>query len=353
MSRRDLTPFFDQVYRGSAVFDYGVESVSSEETDDELFLSDVVVRRHGDGIFPVTILVTLANGEQRRFAWDGGGRWHRVRIEHASRAVSAQIDPDQVLLLDTNFTNNSFTTEPQAGRAATKWAANMDGVAAGSAAHLGVLRVMTSTHALRDGIRRVNRAPVVLACVFAVTLLTALPFSMIMRGHAEDPPGQQSGRRAGGARRELSMVDRVHGAGGPLGKSFETTIIGFAAVLDNISTMLDGEGRAAPIVWLGAAYLVLWLFLGGGILDRYARARPTRSHEFFTACGVYFVRFLRLAPIIALTYYALFAYLHPLLLSNLYGEITRNVTVERTAFLWRVALYLVFGAGLLAGQRRL
>ena len=123
VSRRDLTPFFDQVYRGSAVFDYAVENVTSDEKDDDLFLSDVVVRRHGDGIFPMTILVTLANGEQRRFPWDGASRWHRVTIEHASRAVAAQIDPDQVLLLDTNFTNNSFTTEPNGGRAATKWAA--------------------------------------------------------------------------------------------------------------------------------------------------------------------------------------------------------------------------------------
>jgi Peptidase family M1 domain len=121
-SGRDLTPFFDQVYRGSAVFDYGVESVTSEQNGD-VFVSDVVVRRYGDGIFPVTILVTLANGEQRRFAWDGGGRWHRVALEHPSRAVTAQIDPDQVLLLDTRFTNNSFTTEPRAGSAATKWAA--------------------------------------------------------------------------------------------------------------------------------------------------------------------------------------------------------------------------------------
>ena len=125
ISRRDLTPFFDQVYRGSAVFDYGVESVSSveAEADDGIFRSEVVVRRHGDGIFPVTILVTLDNGEQRRFAWDGGGRWHRVTVEHRSRAVSAQIDPDQILLLDTNFTNNTFTTEPQSARAAMKWAA--------------------------------------------------------------------------------------------------------------------------------------------------------------------------------------------------------------------------------------
>jgi hypothetical protein len=123
VSRRDLSPFFDQVYRGSAVFDYGVESVTSRPGDEGEFVSDIDVRRYGDGIFPVSILVTLANGEQRRSSWDGGGRWHRVTIEHASRAVSAQVDPEQILLIDTNFTNNSFTTEPQSRRAATKWAA--------------------------------------------------------------------------------------------------------------------------------------------------------------------------------------------------------------------------------------
>jgi hypothetical protein len=123
VSRRDLTPFFDQVYRGSAVFDYGVESVSSTPQGDHAFLNEVIVRRYGDGIFPVTILVTMANGEQRRFPWDGGGRWHRIEVEHERRAVAAQVDPEQVLLLDTSFTNNSFTTEPQGSRAATKWAA--------------------------------------------------------------------------------------------------------------------------------------------------------------------------------------------------------------------------------------
>ena len=123
VSGRDLSPFFDQVYRGSAVFDYGVDAVSSEQTEDDTFVSDIVVRRHGDGIFPVTILATLANGEQRRFAWDGTGRWHRVTLEHGSRVVSAQVDPEQILVLDTKFTNNSFTTEPAGPRAALKWAA--------------------------------------------------------------------------------------------------------------------------------------------------------------------------------------------------------------------------------------
>ncbi len=123
VSGRDLTPFFDQVYRGSVVFDYGVESVTSSDTEDETFINEIVVRRHGDGMFPVTILATLANGEQRRFSWDGAGRWHRVTLEHGSRVVSAQVDPEQILVLDTNFTNNSFTTEPAGPRAAAKWAA--------------------------------------------------------------------------------------------------------------------------------------------------------------------------------------------------------------------------------------
>ena len=126
VSGRDLTPFFDQVYRGSSVFDYGVEQISTGPaggTGRDGITNEIVVRRHGDGIFPVTILVTLANGEQRRFAWDGGGRWHRVTLDHASRAVSAQVDPDQMLLLDVSFTNNSFSTESFGSRAATKWAA--------------------------------------------------------------------------------------------------------------------------------------------------------------------------------------------------------------------------------------
>jgi hypothetical protein len=122
VSGRDLGPFFDQVYRGSAVFDYGVENVTSVSKGANAFVSDVVVRRYGDGIFPVDVLITFADGSSRRESWDGGGRWTRFTLEHRSRAVSAQVDPDQILLLDPNITNNSFTTEPRRSQAASKWA---------------------------------------------------------------------------------------------------------------------------------------------------------------------------------------------------------------------------------------
>ena len=124
VSGRDLTPFFDQVYRGSAVFDYGVDSVTSTETDDETFVSEIVVRRHGDGIFPGDYSrrrsPTASSGASPGTA-AAGGTVSRSSMR-AARFRRRSI-PIRFCSLDTNFTNNSFTTEPQAGRAATKWAA--------------------------------------------------------------------------------------------------------------------------------------------------------------------------------------------------------------------------------------
>jgi hypothetical protein len=49
----------------------------------------------------------------------------------------------------------------------------------------------------------------------------------------------------------------------------------------------------------------LWLFLSGGLLDRFARARPIRTGAFFSAAGTYFFRFLRLAIIVWVAGWAL------------------------------------------------
>jgi hypothetical protein len=198
--------------------------------------------------------------------------------------------------------------------------------------------------ALRDGIRRVNQTPVVLACVFGVTLLASLPFFMLLRESLQSHLGHSmlADQVASGV--NVQWWSEFSAQAGPLGSTFRPSIIGFAAVLDNLSALADGESRPSPVLWLGAAYLLLWLFLTGGIVDRYARARPTRSYEFFAACGVYFVRFLRLAPLMALAYYVLFGIVHPALLDDGFAALTRDVIVERTAFLVRLGLYAIFGA---------
>ena len=48
------------------------------------------------------------------------------------------------------------------------------------------------------------------------------------------------------------------------------------------------------------ASVVIWSFVWGGILDRYARNRPTRGHGFFAACGAHFPALLRLGLVVLL-----------------------------------------------------
>jgi len=207
---------------------------------------------------------------------------------------------------------------------------------------------MKITSVLTQATRLVNRAPVILACVYVLTLVTALPLSLVIRESIAAHLGNSMLAEQAVRGVNVQWWSEFIAQTGTIGKTFETTIIGFAAVLDNLSVLADGGERPLPILIVGAVYLLLWLFLSGGILDRYARGRPTRSYEFFAACGTYFLRFLRLAPIMAAAYYVLFAIVHPLLLNHIYGDLTRSVTQERTAFFTRLALYLGFAA-LVAG----
>jgi hypothetical protein len=120
VSGRDLTWYFDQVYRSANVFDYGVQDLSSDREGGN-YRTTLVVRRYGEAIFPVDVLVTFENGERITERWQGVDRWKLYTVERPSRAVSAQVDPNRVLLLDVNYTNNSKTLRPAGGRAATKW----------------------------------------------------------------------------------------------------------------------------------------------------------------------------------------------------------------------------------------
>ena len=120
VSGRDLAWYFDQVYRSSNVFDYGVDELSSAR-DGEQYRTNVVVRRYGEATFPVDVAVTFRNGERVMEHWDGADRWKLYSYERPGPALSAQVDPDRVLLLDVNYTNNSKTLEPRGRTAGTKW----------------------------------------------------------------------------------------------------------------------------------------------------------------------------------------------------------------------------------------
>jgi hypothetical protein len=140
VSGRDLTWFFDQVYRSANAFDYGVQAFRSERVSDRGFFGEgdarafsaaeraadgyhttVVARRYAEGVFPVDVKVTFENGEEIRWRWEGRETWKLFEVQRPVRARSVQVDPERVLLLDLNYTNNSATLAPRARAAARKW----------------------------------------------------------------------------------------------------------------------------------------------------------------------------------------------------------------------------------------
>jgi hypothetical protein len=207
---------------------------------------------------------------------------------------------------------------------------------------------MTPWSAFRDGVRRVNGAPLLLAGTVAVTLLIALPLSFALRGMIEDHLGRSLAADAVADGTSSDWWQEFSAQASGLGATFAPSIIGFGAVLDNVSGLLDNLPLASTITGATAAWMVVWSFLSGGVLDRLARARPTRAHGFFAACGVFFWRFLRLGAAAGLVYYVLFAYVHDVIFVDLYEPLTRNLAVERTAFAARAGGYLLFGSLLAA-----
>ncbi len=203
---------------------------------------------------------------------------------------------------------------------------------------------MSATSAFRDGIRRVNGAPVVVIGMFAVTLLVALPLAVALGGMIESHLGTSLAAASVAAGTNYDWWQEFLAQASGLGTTFVPSIIGFGAVLDNMSGLLDNLPLATTIAGAVAAWMVIWSFLSGGVLDRLARGRRTRASGFFAACGVHFWRFLRLGVVAWLVYAALFGYVHGWIFEDAIGRLTHDVTVERTAFLVRIGGYLVFGA---------
>ena len=137
---RDMRWFFDEVHRSSNVFDYGVQSFTSaplpatpgpagvsdaakrDTVETGGYRTTVVVRRFGEAVFPIDVVTTFRDGQKVVERWDGRDRRAIYTYERPSQGVSVAVDPERVLLLDVNYTNNSMTVEPRADDASVKWA---------------------------------------------------------------------------------------------------------------------------------------------------------------------------------------------------------------------------------------
>jgi hypothetical protein len=202
--------------------------------------------------------------------------------------------------------------------------------------------------AWRDGLRRVTAGPAVIIGVYLVTLLTTLPLALSLRDALQDSLGSSLEASTAADGVNYDWWQEFSGQATGIGSTFTPTIIGFATTLDSMSALLDGRALSAPIAWALAVYVASWMFVSGGILDRYARDRPVGAYGFFAASGTFFFRFMRLGVVAALGYWFCFAYVHEWLFTNWYVTITRDLAVESTVFYWRVLMYLLFVALLAA-----
>ena len=202
--------------------------------------------------------------------------------------------------------------------------------------------------AWREGFNRVVHAPALIAGVFALTLVAALPLAIVLRTALAAHMGRSlvADTAADGVNPDWWQEFASQASG--LSVTFSPAVIGFAATLDNLSGIADAQPETLSVTLALAVYLLAWTFLSAGILDRYARQRPTRPFGFFGAAGAFFGRFARLAAVAGLFYWVLFSSVHTWLFEDAYRWLTRDTAVERSVLLWRVALYGVFGACLIA-----
>ncbi|MGH9218412.1 MAG: hypothetical protein ACRD1W_03875 [Vicinamibacterales bacterium] len=193
-----------------------------------------------------------------------------------------------------------------------------------------------------DGLMRVKRAPWCVIGLWLATVLIALPFAMMLQGLLGDHLGASLAAESAAEGVNYDWWNEFLAQTSGVGVSFVPAILGFAAVMKNLSALADTTALPPVIAIAVSAHTIVSLFLIGGVLDRLARDRAIGAGAFFSACGVYAVRFFRLAIIATAVYWVLCVPYHQWLFDELYLTLIEDVTVERTAFAYRAILYVLF-----------
>ena len=153
----EVRNYFEQTLYGSNVIDYKVDEVTSKPVKASLgvfdkegmkitvtpediekldkaksdkakknqdYLDTVFIRREGEVMLPVDVRITFKNGEVINEKWDGVYRWVKYEYVRKSEVKQVEVDPGHKLALDVNFTNNTWTAEPDLS-VVVKWSSTL------------------------------------------------------------------------------------------------------------------------------------------------------------------------------------------------------------------------------------
>jgi len=199
---------------------------------------------------------------------------------------------------------------------------------------------MTVIKAFWNALGSAISAPRLIALLWLTLLLSAAPFGLAMQRAIAHDIGASRVHVDLRERMDMVWLGEFRERAGDLGRTFDVTTSSRVDFLHNLDLLFSGRlftGHPG-LVSAGVGYVLIWLLLLGGIIDRFARGggRFVLS-QFLGAGGRYFSRLLVLTGLSALGYWAIYR-------AAAWGyealeEATRDITVEGT-----VLKYYLLGA---------
>ena len=189
---------------------------------------------------------------------------------------------------------------------------------------------MAVVRVLLSGAGDALASPRLLIALWLLLLLVALPAGVLIEESIRGSIGASRVEESLRQGLDLGWLGEYQSRARGLEKSVRVSMVGRGAVLDNLESWFDGRRfLSPPSAVFGGVYALLWLFLLGGVLERFARRqRRFVLAPFLAAAARFFPRLLGLTLISGVLYFAVYRlawWLFPWI-----ERLTRELTVERT-----------------------
>jgi hypothetical protein len=202
--------------------------------------------------------------------------------------------------------------------------------------------VLSPWRALIQGLADVVKAPFMLIAIATLTMAIALPFAAVLQSRLQQSLSVQP--HVSLAETEIDpewwMEFREHARG--LAATFTPAVLGFAATLDGLSGVLDGQRPSVAIVLPFVISVVAWAFIWGGALQRFQQRRAIGIGGFVRAGRNHLLSFTAISAVAAIVNVLLYLTVHALLFGPIHRSLAAMTTTERDAFFVRVVLYVIF-----------
>ena len=99
-------------------------TAQSESLESSLWRNRVTIHNDGNIHYPVPVLIKFEDGSQVRENWDGSYPWKQFVYDHPSTVASVIIDPENVLVIDDQRSNNTYRVAKN-NESSKRWSARL------------------------------------------------------------------------------------------------------------------------------------------------------------------------------------------------------------------------------------